>query len=317
MNNLCKDRVSNVLVDESSNDQRIDNFLQKLLKGVPKNHIYRILRSGEVRVNGGRIAPKHKLKQGDKVRIPPIRVKPVKAENSRKPKQFETLFEDDDFLIIEKPAGVAVHGGSGVSSGVIEHLRAGQQKSSFLELVHRLDKETSGILMLAKKRQALVALHEQIRAGQTKKIYLALVDGKPDQKLTQIEHSLRKFLSKNGERRVLVDNTNGKPSITVVKSIDYVGDYTLVEADLRTGRTHQIRVHLAHEYLPILGDDKYGDFTLNRRLQSHGLKRMFLHAHRFSFTHPKSNKKITIDSKLPRELNDVLMSLRKVNTKSR
>lgn len=310
MNNLCKDRVNHVDIGGEGEDQRIDNYLLKVLKGVPKSHVYRILRSGEVRVNGGRVGPSRRLTTGDKIRIPPIRVAQRNQDaNPANPEIFDVLHEDDEILAIDKPAGMAVHGGSGVSSGLIEHLRSTRPNQPFLELIHRLDKETSGVLLLAKKRSALTNLHAQIRDNQTRKIYLTLVWGSWDSRINKVDLPLRKYVSKAGERRVVVDGPNGKPSLTLFKVLETNGKTSLLEANLKTGRTHQIRVHLAHVNFPILGDDKYGDFRRNKLLQKYGLKRMFLHAHQFSFTHPKDGKKITLQSPLPKELRQAMRSI--------
>ena len=307
MNNLCKDRVNQVVVGVDGAAQRIDNYLLRILKGVPKSHVYRILRSGEVRVNGGRAGPSRRLAEGDKLRIPPIRV--AQREEGVKPKssiQLPILYEDEDVLIVDKPAGLAVHGGSGVSFGLIEILRADRPNQPFLELVHRLDKETSGVLLLAKTRIALTHLHSQIRDSLTKKIYVALVWGVWDRTVNKIDLPLRKFVSKGGERRVVVDGAEGKPSLTLIRPLETHGQTTLIEANLKTGRTHQIRVHLAHKNFPILGDDKYGDFRRNKIFQAYGLKRMFLHAHQFSFTHPSHGKRIKIESPIPAQLRQVM-----------
>jgi 23S rRNA pseudouridine955/2504/2580 synthase len=310
MNNLCKDRVNHVEIGLDGEDQRIDNYLLKLLKGVPKSHVYRILSSGEVRVNGGRAKPNRRLIVGDKIRIPPIRVAQRNQDSAPQYlKRFEILYEDEDIIAIDKPAGIAVHGGSGVSSGIIEHLRSRRSNQPFLELVHRLDKETSGVLLLAKKRSALTNIHQQIRDNQTRKIYLALVSGRWERKISKVDLPLRKYVSKAGERRVVIDGANGKPSLTLFRALETNEHSSLIEANLKTGRTHQIRVHLAHVNYPILGDDKYGDFRRNKLFQQFGLKRMFLHAHKFSCIHPKSGKKITIESPLPAELHQVTRSI--------
>ena len=310
MNNLCKDRVNQVVIGVDGEAQRIDNYLLKILKGVPKSHVYRILRSGEVRVNGGRAAPSRRLTEGDKVRIPPIRIAEREpGTKPRNPMQLPILFEDDDLLIIDKPSGLAVHGGSGVSFGLIEIIRADRPNQPFIELVHRLDKETSGALLLAKTRSALTHLHGQIRDNLTKKIYVALVWGAWDHTIKKIDLSLRKFVSKEGERRVVVDGSEGKPSLTFVRALETHGETTLIEANLKTGRTHQIRVHLAHKNYPILGDDKYGDFRRNKIFQAYGLKRMFLHAHQFSFTHPVHGNRIKIESPIPTELRRVMTAI--------
>ncbi len=282
--------------------QRIDNFLFRIFKGVPKSHVYRIIRSGEVRVNKGRIDQTYRLKEGDIVRIPPLKVS-EKTEKFVPARAFDVLYEDDCLLVINKPAGVAVHGGSGVSFGVIEQLRAADPKAKFLELVHRLDKETSGILVLAKKRSALVKLHEQVRAGSIDKRYQALVHGDWKNQRQHIRLPLLKYHTADGERRVKVD-PDGLASHTVFNVLERYPDFTLLEAELKTGRTHQIRVHLASSGYVIAGDDKYGDFDLNRQLQKagrKGLRRMFLHACRITFIHPETGQPITVEAPLPEE----------------
>ncbi len=292
--------------------QRIDNFLIKLCKGVPKSHIYQVLRSGQVRVNKGRIAQTYRLAEGDTVRVPPIRV----AERSvtHVPAvEFAILREDEHLLIVDKPAGVAVHGGSGVSHGVIEQLRAARPQAKFLELVHRLDRETSGILMLAKKRSALVAMHEQIRNGHMDKRYLALVHGQWMHRRQHVKLPLFKYTTPEGERRVRVQS-DGQPSHTIFNLLRKYGDFALLEAELKTGRTHQIRVHLAASGFPIAGDEKYGDFAFNRQLQKSepgrgALKRMFLHAWRLRFEHPGSGEQVSVESPLPEACERFLESL--------
>ena len=282
--------------------QRIDNFLIKLCKGVPKSHIYQVLRSGQVRVNKGRIAQTYRLAEGDTVRLPPIRTA-ERGATQAPAVEFEILLEDEHLLIIDKPAGVAVHGGSGVRHGVIEQLRASRPQAKFLELVHRLDRETSGILVLAKKRSALVALHEQIRLGRMDKRYLALVYGQWQHRRQHVKLPLFKYTTPEGERRVRVQS-DGQPSHTIFNLLRKYGDFALLEAELKTGRTHQIRVHLAASGFPIAGDEKYGDFALNRQLQKiesgrAALKRMFLHAWRLRFEHPASGEEVSIESTLP------------------
>jgi 23S rRNA pseudouridine955/2504/2580 synthase len=299
--------------------QRIDNFLLRICKGVPKSHVYQVLRSGQVRVNKGRIAQTYRLLEGDLVRVPPMRLaQPTAAAEGRAPAaEFPVLLEDDAILIIDKPAGVAVHGGSGVSFGVIEQLRASRPQAKFLELVHRLDRETSGVLVLAKKRSALVNLHEQIRdGGGMDKRYLTLVkgaEGEWQNKRQHVKLPLFKYTAADGERRVRVQ-ADGLPSHTVFNLLRKYGDYALLEAELKTGRTHQIRVHLASSGFPIVGDDKYGDFTLNKQLQKAGngqvaLKRMFLHAFRLSFTHPLTGKPVAVEAPLPADCRRLLDSL--------
>ncbi|HZW12776.1 MAG TPA: 23S rRNA pseudouridine(955/2504/2580) synthase RluC [Noviherbaspirillum sp.] len=305
-------QVRLVTISEEEADQRIDNFLLRICKGVPKSHIYRVLRSGEVRVNKGRIDQTYRLKEGDVVRVPPIRIA-EKATQLVPGAEFSILFEDAHLLIIDKPAGVAVHGGSGVSYGVIEQLRAARPQAKFLELVHRLDRETSGILLLAKKRSALSNLHEQIREGQLDKRYLTLVRGTWQNTRQHVKLPLFKYTTPDGERRVRVQ-ADGAPSHTVFNLVKRFGDFVLLEAELKTGRTHQIRVHLASSGFPILGDDKYGDFALNKALQKAdgervALKRMFLHAHQITFRHPETGEPITLKAQLPPECQRFLKSL--------
>lgn len=305
-------QVRMVTIADEEAGQRIDNFLLRVCKGVPKSHIYRVLRSGEVRVNRGRVDQTYRLVAGDLVRIPPVRM--AEREEKHAPAaEFSILLEDASMLVIDKPAGVAVHGGSGVSYGVIEQLRAARPQAKFLELVHRLDRETSGILMLAKKRSALIDLHEQIRAGALDKRYLALVHGDWQNKRQHVKLPLFKYTAADGERRVRVQS-DGMPSHTVFNLVQKFGDFALVEAELKTGRTHQIRVHLASSGFPIVGDDKYGDFALNRLLQKAqdgriALRRMFLHAHRLTFAHPESGAPVQLQASLPPECASFLKSL--------
>lgn len=299
-------------IAEEEAGQRIDNFLLRVCKGVPKSHIYRILRSGEVRVNKGRIDQTYRLLTGDIVRIPPIRVA-EKNVQSVPGAEFKILLEDSHLLVIDKPAGVAVHGGSGVSYGVIEQLRAARPDAKFLELVHRLDRDTSGILLLAKKRSALVNLHEQIREGQLDKRYLVLVHGEWKNQRQHVKLPLFKYTTSDGERRVRVQ-ADGLASHTVFTLLRKYGEFALLEAELKTGRTHQIRVHLASSGFAIAGDDKYGDFALNRALlkatDKRGvLKRMFLHAHQITFTHPETQKPVTLKAPLAPECENFLKSM--------
>jgi 23S rRNA pseudouridine955/2504/2580 synthase len=305
-------------VDDDSAGQRLDNYLLRHLKGVPKTHVYRIIRSGEVRVNKGRAGPDDRVQAGDLVRLPPVRVSERVAEKAQDmataalaapARKFVVLFEDEHLLAIDKPAGVAVHGGSGVSFGVIEQLRMARPQAPFLELVHRLDRETSGILLLAKKRSALRQLQDQFRERETGKTYLALVLGQWPANRKVLDKSLHKYLLPDGERRVRVvakDDPDAMAALTLVK-VKHRGDgFTLLEVTIRTGRTHQIRVHLASEGFPIAGDDKYGDFELNKALLrapgGASLKRMFLHAWRLEFTHPVSGERQTLLADLPPEL---------------
>lgn len=308
-----------ITVDEESAGQRLDNFLIRVLKGVPKTHIYRIIRSGEVRRNKGRIQADDRIESGDFLRIPPIRLPdPRRGEGSQPApaREFPVLFEDDAFLAIGKPSGVAVHGGSGVNFGVIEQLRQARPQAVSLELVHRLDRETSGLLLISKKKRALRALQDQFRERETGKTYLTVVNGAWPSRLKVLDQPLHKYLLPDGERRVKVvapDHPDGLRSLTLVRSIQRLAapveckdlcpdGLTLLEVTIKTGRTHQIRVHVANAGHPILGDDKYGDFELNRALVRSGLKRMFLHAWRLRFHHPISNEAMELHSQLPDEL---------------
>ncbi len=305
-------QVQLLTISEEEAGQRIDNFLLRLCKGVPKSHIYRVLRSGEVRVNKGRIDQTYRLLEGDIVRVPPMRVA-EKVDSGAPGAEFTILLEDSHLLVIDKPAGVAVHGGSGVSYGVIEQLRASRPDAKFLELVHRLDRDTSGVLMLAKKRSALTNLHEQMREGTTDKRYLVLVHGDWQNARQHIKLPLHKYTAADGERRVRVQ-ADGMASHTVFSLLKHYGRFALLEAELKTGRTHQIRVHLASSGYAIVGDDKYGDFALNRVLQKAeggriAFKRMFLHAHQITFTHPESGKSVTLNAPLPAECERFLKSL--------
>jgi 23S rRNA pseudouridine955/2504/2580 synthase len=301
-------QVKFVTVEEDSAGQRLDNFLIRELKGVPKTHVYRIIRSGEVRVNKGRAGADTRVETGDVVRVPPVRISEKvgqKLENPAPAREFPILFEDEHLIALDKPAGVAVHGGSGVSFGVIEQLRQARPAAPLLELVHRLDRETSGILLVAKKRSALTRLQDQFRERETGKTYLALAKGSWPANKKVIDVPLHKYLQADGERRVKVvgkDDPDGMRSITLVKVSRKLGDFTLLEVTIKTGRTHQIRVHLASQGHPIAGDDKYGDFELNKGLQKRGLKRMFLHAWRLQFNHPATGERIELMAPLPPEL---------------
>lgn len=320
-------QVNHITVDDDSAGQRLDNFLFRHLKGVPKTHVYRIIRSGEVRVNKGRAGADAKLQAGDVLRVPPIRMadKPVATGVASVPaRTFPVLYEDDCFLAIHKPAGVAVHGGSGVSSGVIEQLRKARPQAVCLELVHRLDRETSGVLLVAKRRSALRALQDQFRERETGKTYLALVKGVWPAKLKVIDSPLHKYLLPDGERRVkVVESTHpdAMRSVTLVKVKGVSGDLglgmpggvapiggSLLEVTIKTGRTHQIRVHLASSGHCIAGDDKYGDFEWNRSLAKAGFKRMFLHAWRLQVKHPASDEVLTFVAPLPDDLRAMLAS---------
>jgi 23S rRNA pseudouridine955/2504/2580 synthase len=300
-----------VRVDENGAGQRLDNFLIRLLKGVPKTHVYRVIRSGEVRVNKGRAAADTRLEAGDEVRVPPVRTaQPAVASASVPGREFPILLEDDHLIAIDKPAGVAVHGGSGVAFGVIEQLRRARPQARFLELVHRLDKETSGVLLVAKKRSALTALQGQFRAREAGKTYAALVVGRWPRNSKVIDVPLHKYLTSDGERRVRATD-DGQRSITLVKVLRELEGYTLLDVTIKTGRTHQIRVHLAHEGHPIVGDEKYGDFALNKLMARapRRFERMFLHARRLAFDHPALGQRVELEAPLPPECEALLAKL--------
>ncbi|MDY0072181.1 MAG: RluA family pseudouridine synthase [Thauera sp.] len=307
--------VRHLRIDEGAAGQRIDNYLLKFARGVPKSHVYRILRSGEVRVNGGRVQQTYRLAVGDEVRIPPIRLAtgPLPPAAAPLGKPLPVVYEDDALLVIDKPAGKAVHGGSGVSYGVIEQLRVQRPELKMLELAHRLDRETSGLLVVAKKRSALTALHDMLREGRMEKRYLALVRGRWQNPLQHLRFPLLKYLNSAGERRVCV-NAEGKPAHSIVRRVGRWAEFSLLEVELKTGRTHQIRVHLSHLGFPLCGDDKYGDFPLNKRLDGEGLKRMFLHAAELRFRHPLSGAELAFKAPLAPELQSYLDRLGKMET---
>jgi 23S rRNA pseudouridine955/2504/2580 synthase len=300
MNDLSKARATTLEVGEDAAAQRIDNFLFRHLKGVPKSHVYRVLRSGEVRVNSGRVKPEYRLQPGDRVRVPPIRISQGQKTKAR-PAEFPLAHEDGALLVVDKPAGVAVHGGSGVSYGVIESLRASRPQAKYLELAHRLDRDTSGLLIVARKRGALVELHRMLREGEVEKVYLALAKGGWEGGPRELRESLHKYVDAKGERRVAV-REDGVKAVTRVRALKNSADFSLLEVRLLTGRTHQIRVHLAHAGHPVLGDSKYGDFELNRRLEKEGVRRLFLHASRLAFVHPVTREKLELRSPLPDEM---------------
>ena len=296
LNKAAAPKATWVEVGEESAAQRIDNFLLRRLKGVPKSHVYRVLRSGQVRVNSGRVGPDYRLQMGDRVRLPPVRVST--AVKTAKPAEFPVVYEDASLLVVDKPAGVAVHGGSGVSFGVIESLRASRPQAKVLELAHRLDRDTSGLLMVCKKRSALVELHRQLREGEVEKVYTTIVKGVPATDAFEVSEPLHKYVTGAGERRVSV-REGGMSALTKVKVKKKARDFSLLEVRLLTGRTHQIRVHLAHAGHPVLGDDKYGDFELNRVLAKRGVKRLFLHAARLAFVHPATGERLRLEAALP------------------
>ena len=323
MNELSKDAVTWLTVGEEAVGQRVDNFLLRHLKGVPKSHVYRIVRSGEVRVNKGRVGADTRLVIGDVVRVPPVRraapaaiPSPVAGRTSsagrRAAPRLPVLFEDEHLIAVDKASGLAVHGGSGIAQGLIERLRAERPDAPFLELVHRLDRDTSGVLLVAKKRAALVALHRQLREAEIDKRYLVLARGKWRDEKRAVRLPLHKLPTVDGERRVRVD-AEGQHASTVFRRQrtwpKHEPPLALLEAELETGRTHQIRVHLAHLGFPIAGDDKYGDFAWNRILARTGLKRMFLHAARLTFAHPVTGATLHLESPLPRDLANYLEGL--------
>ena len=321
MNDLSKNTVSYLEIGEDSADQRLDNFLIKHLKGVPKSHVYRIIRSGEIRVNGKRAEASNKLFLGAKIRLPPIRTA-EKENNNESPEihfgkqqaHFPIIYEDDYLLVINKPSGIAVHGGSGLSFGVIEALRAQRQNARFLELIHRLDKETSGLLMIAKKRSALVKLQENLRrtGNENERIdkhYLCLVNGRFADEKRHCKAPLFKYLLPSGERRVRV-SPEGKAAHTIFRLVQNWQNMSLLSAELKTGRTHQIRVHAASLGHFIIGDEKYGDEMINATKQKLGLKRLFLHAEKLSFLHPVTNEKLNLHAPMPEELQNFLDKLK-------
>ena len=320
---ISKDSVSLITVAEHEAGQRLDNYLIKILKGVPKSHIHRIIRAGEVRLNKKRCKPDSRIQTGDLLRIPPVRTaeKQRSSENRAQAvpaREFTIIYEDDALLVIDKPAGTAVHGGSGVSFGVIEQIRRARPEARYLELVHRLDKDTSGLLMIAKKRSALVKLHEAIRNDHPKKIYLALGVGRLPNDRFHVKLPLFKYTGAQGEKMVRVSE-DGQSAHTIFRVLNRfsdgllhqvgLSDLTLVEATLKTGRTHQIRVHLQSQDCPIAGDERYGDYQANKRLQKLGLKRMFLHASELHLAHPLTGEKLILKAPLPQELAQFVLML--------
>lgn len=313
MSELEQSRVQEVRITASHSGQRIDNYLLTRLKGVPRTRIYRIVRKGEVRVNRGRVKPDYRLREGDVVRIPPVRVAPEKAgapsDGLVAAVSSSIIYEDKRLLVLDKPSGIAVHGGSGVSFGVIEALRAARPDAPFLELAHRLDRDTSGCLVVAKRRSALRAFHTLLRDGGINKRYLALVKGRWEGGARRVEAPLRKNTLKSGERIVRVD-PEGKPALSIFEPVAVYGDSSLVQVDLITGRTHQVRVHGAHIGHPLAGDDKYGDRVFNRAMAGRGLKRLFLHASSLGFTLPlEEAAPVEVSAPLSAELRRVLDEL--------
>ena len=317
MAEVSKSSVSQAIISEDEQGQRLDNFLLKICKGVPKSHVYRIVRSGEIRVNSKRVDVSYRLQIGDVLRIPPIRVAQRQEEivaGAEIKVELPIAYEDDAMLVVDKPSGIAVHGGSGVSFGVIEALRRQRPQARFLELAHRLDRETSGLLLVGKKRSALIALHDMFREGGlgggrgADKRYLLLVKGRWMDPMRNVKLPLLKYLLDSGERRVRVSD-DGKASHTVFRLVARWEHFSLLEAELKSGRTHQIRVHCAHLGFPIAGDEKYGDFALNKALPKQGLKRMFLHAWKIQFPHPLNGLNMALEAPLPEVLTAFLHKL--------
>jgi 23S rRNA pseudouridine955/2504/2580 synthase len=305
-------KVSIRIIGDGENGQRIDNYLVKVLKGVPKSRIYKAIRSGEVRINGGRVKAQSKIADGDKVRIPPIRVATESDPVVVPPKLLDSipiLFEDEYMLVVDKPAGLAVHGGTGIDYGLIEALRQLNKSEGFLELVHRLDRDTSGCLMLAKSREALLKLQAGLsNKSEVSKFYQALVMGHWKAKNQKVSASLLRVSEAGKEKRVTVSR-DGQKSISIVNSMRFFEDSTLVRVELKTGRMHQARVHCSHQRHPIVGDRFYGDEGFNLQVKKLGLGRMFLHASRLIITHPINSKLIDIECKLPEQLTKVLNRL--------
>jgi 23S rRNA pseudouridine955/2504/2580 synthase len=318
MTDQKKSSVELVTIDEGYQDQRIDNFLRNRFKSVPKSVLYRIIRKGEVRVNKKRIKPVYKLQIGDVVRVPPVKYEekatPTISKGLKIVNQLEDciLFEDKDIILINKPAGMAVHGGSGLNFGLIEALRSLRPDDRNLELVHRLDRDTSGCLLIAKKRSMLRLLHEQLREKTMQKNYWALVDGQWDAKLRKVDEPLNKNTLQSGERVVRVDKKEGKPSQTLFRVLERFGSSTLVQASPVTGRTHQIRVHTACKGHPIACDDKYGNNDFGKYMNSLGLKRMFLHAFSLKFEHPGTKETMYLEAPLDKPLNNALETLKRL-----
>ena len=309
-----KNNVKYHIIDEASEGQKIDNFLLKILKNVPKSHVYKLLRSGQVRVNKKRIRTDFRLSINDSVRIPPVSIKERSAyvavlANKSKLTDIEKaiLFEDDAFIVLNKPHGIAVHGGSGVNFGVIELLRQSRPNAIFLELVHRIDKDTSGALLIAKKRLALVGIHKQMRNKSMHKKYEVIVHGEWNKKQLIVDLNLLKISNADGQKKVsVVDDSNLSVNAKKSRSVFFLKKkfkgFTFLEVKLITGRTHQIRVHLSHLGFPIVGDQKYGDFVLNKKSRKAGHTRMFLHASKVNFIHPITMEEVNFSAPTPKEL---------------
>lgn len=313
---LPQDRVTLIRIGEDADGQRLDNFLFRIAKGVPKGHVWRVIRAGEVRVSKRRAKAETKLAEGDVVRVPPMRVAERAAgEAPAAPLaegQLPILHEDRHLLIVMKPAGIAAHGGSGISHGLIERLRATRPEEPFLELCHRLDKETSGAIVIAKTRKALVRMHDLMKEGGVEKHYKLLVKGDWVNERQHVKLALERYLLPSGERRVRV-SPEGMSAHTIFTVLRRFGSVTLLDAELKTGRTHQIRVHALSQGFPLAGDDKYGDYGFNRELARGALgaplRRMFLHAWHLRFEHPVTGEKLDVVAPLPEELQGVLDAL--------
>lgn len=308
-------RVEYIEIGGEDVGQRIDNFLLRVLKGVPRSHIYRILRSGEVRINKGRVKPVYRVKNGDRVRIPPLHRGLAQGVMRKAPERLlarllaAVRIEDTDYILVDKPAGLTVHGGSGVDYGVIELLRQARPDAPLLELGHRLDRDTSGCLLIAKSRVALTELHRQLRQSKVEKYYLALVAGAWSGGIRRVSVPLLKSQRGNNIKAKMVVDAQGKGAETVFKPLRVFSNCSLMEIQISTGRTHQIRVHAAYIGYPLAGDEKYGDFGFNRQMRRLGLRRMFLHASRMSFQIPRTGKKYRFETPLEPALQLLLSKL--------
>ncbi|WP_342147678.1 23S rRNA pseudouridine(955/2504/2580) synthase RluC [Rickettsiella endosymbiont of Aleochara curtula] len=305
--------IQHLTVTNDHSGQRLDNFLMSRLKGLPKSRLYRIIRKGELRINKKRVKPDYRLREGDIIRIPPLRLAPPTTKNILNEKlavllEKAIIFEDKHFLALNKPSGIAVHGGSGIHLGIIEALRLLRPQLKFLELVHRLDRDTSGCLLVAKKSSVLKELHELLRSGEIKKTYIALVSGHWPKSLLKVDAPLYKNQLQSGERIVRVQ-TEGKNSLTEFSVQHYYAESTLVAAMPITGRTHQIRVHAQFAKHPIIGDEKYGDKEINKKMRQLGCKRLFLHASQLEFTLQSIEETIKLNAQLPEDLSQFLKRL--------
>ena len=309
MSDKSKVVVNHLLIDYEESGQRLDNYLRKHLKGIPKSHIYKIIRSGEIRVNGRRKPASYPIAPSDKIRLPPLALACHQHKKPTKSQIFPIIYEDQALLVINKPAGVACHGGSGITFGVIEQLRHSRPEANYLELVHRLDKNTSGLLMIAKKRSVLRYIHEQLRENHPQKTYLALSAVPWQEEITSVCLPLKHFRNQDQQKTVYVSE-NGKKAISFFHIVEQLQQHTLLKVTLKTGRTHQIRVHMQSQQAPIAGDERYGNFKINKILQRKGLKRMFLHAYQLSINYPTNQETLLLEAPLPRDLQRFLKQLR-------